>query len=295
MTETIRLYPEIGVYAWRSRFGGAWRAWVLARHLDKSGRGACEIAALHKLADDLGVNRRTFARWYEQAVSLGLLTPRRSGDGWAVILSTVKTCLTLDCPRVNRKVEIPLSALMGYGWKARVFAAFEAGFRGRPISRRKQEELTGIPSCTQRRYDGQAGTRRRPGYAVSDRPSDHLAGVVEHERRPGAFVIKTGKGQSRVAWHTPHSRTHPEATPAGRGCARKVSKKIRHLQSVGCSFFMERASSVQTIARVFYADQTGKAAERAARKLSQAAEHPRELYSLTLRGPAADFWSVTPC
>jgi len=172
--QDVSFYALMGVHAARrySRIGGGWRLYVLAKALDGHGReavGSIDLDDLRAFAQYLGVIPRTWRRWYRQAVQTGLFDPAQTkGGAWRLILpSAGKAAHYMGADDIGRKVEMSAADLLGKGWKANVWAAFEAA-RGLQISRDRLEQMTGVPTSTQRYRDNVAQVQRTANYAQSD-------------------------------------------------------------------------------------------------------------------------------
>jgi hypothetical protein len=73
--DTVSFYAELGVSAARrkSRVGGGWRLYVLAKALDRVGRGSISREDLRRYATSLGVSPRQWERWIAEARHFGLV------------------------------------------------------------------------------------------------------------------------------------------------------------------------------------------------------------------------------
>ena len=231
--QEVNFYALMGVHAAQrySRIGGGWRLYVLAKALDGHGHGREAVGSvqtddLREFALALGVIPRTYRRWYRQAVQAGLFDPVQSKSGaWRLILPCAgKAAHYMGADDIGRKVEMSAADLLGKGWKANVWAAFEAA-RGLQISRDRLEQMTGVPTSTQRYRDNQAGVQRTANYAQSDYKADHLPGLQELSDHKGLFVANNG----RVYWRLPDKRTTDAATDAGRGRGRKAQSELNTL------------------------------------------------------------------
>lgn len=297
--QSVKFWPLVGIAAARDNAGGAWRAWVLAKNLDKPGRGAIQLADLQALARALGIHPKTWRRWLSAARDLALIKDRARGDGWIVLASNPRAAVLLGCDHAGvRPVSIAAGDLTSEGWRARVFAAYEHTHNGRPISRVKQERLTGVPISTQRAYDNQAGVTRRPNYAVSQRAADQLAGELEFGEHAAPFVFRDRQGREVIAWRLPDSRISHAAESLQRGRSRKINKAIKqNAQRLNDSSIPGRVQSFDAggglSLRLFH--RTSKQAKSTERKLAHSDYRPPgEIYVHKSETRRVDLWRVLP-
>jgi hypothetical protein len=291
----VKIWPLVGISAWRHSNGGAWKVWILAKHLDRTGRGAVPLADLQALAADLGIHPKTWRRWLADARRLTLFRDL-ARPGWILLASHSMAAVVLGCDNVgNRAVEISSRYLFSTGWRSYVWAAYESTHGGRPISRKRQEALAGVPIGTQRRYDKDAGVERHHNYAVSIQSPDELAGIEEFGDRAGPFEFYDRRQHKVViGWHLPDSRTTTTAETARRGRSRKINKAIGRYNGL---FFMEQARSCfagETPAgKIFH--RTRAQAKATERKLARS-DHQGlvEIYLWSPEGKKAEIWRPLP-
>jgi hypothetical protein len=218
----MKIFPSLALAALKANSGGAWRVWEFARSIDRQGSGAIYEADLRNHCNELKVNGGTYKRWLKQAIDLGLFISVSRGR---LVLIGIKTaCLILECKRVDtRRVEIPNNKLVGKGWRAWIWAAYEMEFKGRPISRKTQYQLTGKHPETQRRYDNAAGVIRKANYAKGKLSADYLASIQEFDRRAAPFVM-----DGVVWWRLPDARFSKKIKLAGKGMSGKINKTLRY-------------------------------------------------------------------
>jgi len=180
----------MGIHSQDTKHAGAWRLWVLAATLDhtaecdhaygicKGGSGKIERATLEAAALSLGVKRSTFYTWLADARQAGIF--RGEGD-WLGIASQEKLAAILLCNSIDKsKAIIPLKLLFKPGWKSLVWAAYlkanhhkrigytnklEPVYKGKVVSGKTLEGLTGISPRTQRRY--KKFVRTQPNVAIT--------------------------------------------------------------------------------------------------------------------------------
>ena len=245
--EKVTYYLSMGLRAARrySGSGGAWRLYVLAKALDGHGRearGQIEAEQLRTFALDLGVNPRTYRRWYKRAISFGLLDPVQNKRGaWRLILpSAGKAAHYIGADDIGRKIEIEAGDLIGKGWKARINSGMAA--QGLQISRERQQKKYNVPASTQRYRDNQAGVTRTANYAILDKKytANCLPGLQEFSHHKGLFVANNG----RIYTRKPDTRTTDITTDAGKSRGRKAKAELRNLQDQehNGAFKMQRAN-----------------------------------------------------
>lgn len=185
----------MGIHSQDTKHAGAWRLHVLAATLDhtaecnhvmgicKGGSGRIARAQLQQAAESLGVKRSTFFTWLADARQWGIL----NGEGeYLYLASQEKLSQILLCNSIDEhKAIIPLKLLFRAGWKDIIFAAYlkanhhkkigydeklQAVYKGKVISAKTIEGLTGIPTRTQRRY--KRFIKTQPNIAITTIPGD---------------------------------------------------------------------------------------------------------------------------
>ena len=243
--QTVSFYAEMGVDAARrfSKNGGGWRLYVLAKKLDAKGLGMVKRDELEAFALALGVNVRTFQRWMKQARNNDLFIDMQSQSGeWLLRLpSAGRAAAALDIERLSRKVTMRAVDLIGKGWKARVWGAYEATFNGMPISREKMQKVINVPVSTQRYRDASAKVDRTPNYCKSAFTAGMLTGLKDYSKHKGIFLSKNGF----IYWRLPNSYQVDFAQRGGRGRAKKANKIIKSMQSINGLFQKQQALSFE--------------------------------------------------
>lgn len=236
--QTVTFYAEMGIEAARrfSRLGGGWRLYVIAKHIDQAGRGIIKRDDLQAFAYALGVTKPTFYRWMDQARRNDLFIDVQSQAGdWLLRLpSAGNAAVAMGCERITRKVSMPITALIGKGWKARVNGAMMATYNGKPIARETIQKTRNLAQSTQRYRDAAAGVRRvkcitelgqyepKTGKTIINR----LAAAKREGLYKGEF-IKDGKIYRRL----PNVYQFTLALRGGKGRARKANRIIRQQQN----------------------------------------------------------------
>jgi hypothetical protein len=148
--DTVSFYDRMGVHAARknSRVSHGWHAWVLGKRLDIEGSGRVRRDDLRVFANSIGVHPRTWERWINEARNNNLLMDIQKSDGewWFILPSPARAAKSMGCAHVgSRKVVMSAAALIGEGWRARVFSAWEDG---KQISREQIQKHLDIPVST---------------------------------------------------------------------------------------------------------------------------------------------------
>jgi len=303
--EYVNFYPLMAIAAARraSRVGGGWRLFVLAKALDRSGRGAVSRDELRRWTRDLGVSWVTWKRWLQEARTFGLLWDVQRRDGqWSLILPSAATAArAMKCETVGTcKVTMAADLLIGTGWKARVWAAYEATHNGRPVSREWMQKAVNVPVSTQRYRDACAGVTRQSNHAKLIHKADALPMLKDFGQHKGLYLRKDGYLGSRK----PDSRFTNLADRTGRGRARKANATLHRMERmIGLSLVRqalsdhvspEMAPTKSVCVRLFNFTPAQRAASE--KKLAQSdARTVREVYeqSHTARSGAV-VWNHCP-
>lgn len=240
--EYVSFYPVMAIQAARrnSRVGGGYRLYVLAKALDKEGRGTVSRDELRAFALSLGVSPRQWQRWMTEARNFDLFTDvqRKSGEWELILPSAGNAAYSMGCESVgSRKATMQACDLIGTGWKARVWAAYEVIFNGRPMSRERMQKAINVPVSTQRYRDAQAGVTRQENYAKLTAKADALPMLKEYGQHKGLYVRRDGFIGSRK----PDSRFSDIAFRAGKGRARKANATLHRNQRVDGLSLMRQA------------------------------------------------------
>ena len=271
---SVAFYSHMGIAAARrfSKLGGGWRLYVLAKALDPQGRGMIARDDLRDYALFLGVEVRTFERWMKQARYAGFFIDLQSrGGAWMLrMVNAGQAAAELQCETVGRKVTLPAAALIGNGWKARVWAAYEITHNGQPIARETMQKIVNVAVSTQRYRDVQAKVNRVKNFAKSDMrlKGNQLPGLKEESGRKNFFIDKDGF----INWRLPNSYIFTTALRGGKGRGRKANKTIRNIQSVDSLLLLQQALRQEEeynpdIVKLF--NQNPQQAKKAMKKLAK--------------------------
>jgi len=298
----VKFWPLMGMAAIKNKSGGAWRAWTLAKNLDKAGQGAIPLADLQAQAKELKIHPKSWKRWLKEARRLGLICDRARADGWLVLASYHKAAKILDCDNVGpRPANLPAADLIGKGWRAFIWDGYIACHGGRPVTRARMAKLTGVPVSTQREYGNIAKETRRHNYIVSELSADNLPGVLEYggvingRKRAAPFAYKIKKTQKFViAWRGPDSRESGAAESLQRGRTKKINKALRAKPNNSLSKEGRAVSyGVNQSLRLF--NRTIKQVKAGERKIARADlaadDRPTDLFLHEFESRCNDFWS----
>ena len=211
--ESVAFYSHMGIAAARrySKLGGGWRLYVMAKALDPQGLGMIARDDLRDYALFLGVEVRTYQRWMNQARNAGLfIDVQSSGGAWMLrMVNAGIAAAELNCETVGRKVTLPAAELIGNGWKARVWAAYEITHNGQPIARETMQKIVNVAVSTQRYRDVQAKTKRIKNFATSEIKVNYgqLRGMKDTSGRKNIFIDKDGN----LSWRLPNSYQYIKA------------------------------------------------------------------------------------
>ena len=173
--KSAAIWPLMGIHAQDTKHAGAWRLHVLASTLDHcdcghlygtcKSTGRIQRARLEAEALALGVKRSTFYSWLADARAAKILNGTRE---YLHITSQERVSVILFCNSIDEhKAIIPIKLLFKPGWKALVFAAYlksnhhklegytnklKPVYKGKVISAKTLDDLTGVQPRAQRRY-----------------------------------------------------------------------------------------------------------------------------------------------
>ena len=245
--ETVTFYSHMAVAAARrfSAGGGGWRLYVLAKALDPQGLGKIARDDLQNYALFLGVNIRTFQRWIIQARNNGLFYSdvQNSSGQWMIVMANPGIAgAALDSESVGRKASMAAAALIGKGWKARIWAAYDITHNGQPIARGRMLKLVNVAISTQRYRDAQAGVKRIRNYSKTNLRADMLPGLKDYSTRKGIFIDRDGF----INFRLPNSYQFTKALRGGKGRGRIANKIIRSIQDVNGLSQVQQALCLET-------------------------------------------------
>lgn len=282
---TLTVYSGIAFAAYKVQNGsGAWRAWAIARSLDKPGSGKVKRAELVSYLRWLGEPTRSVQRWLESAINLGLLQENNKGD--LHMVNPARAAMCFGAESIGKPATISAKALVCKGWKAHVWAAYLVTLSN-PISQARKEQLTGVSERTQRNWQKGIGWAEKNYVDHGVKPS-HVTGLRE-ERGLACFVGRGGHLIQRL----PDTRRVPmfQAMPGRRGRLRKMQKLLNQSSS------LEGRGADSEALKLFCT--TSKGVEQAKRQAVRADlppwEAPREVFLLNKTGKLANWWKAVSC
>ena len=223
----IKVFPEVIFLAIRhNRPVGAFKLWFIAKGFD-NGSGFIPAKDFRHYVNSLGVNDKTYYRWLDQAIELGLID--RVKDNKQVYRLTAwergKAIAGINGDLL-RAVNIPLKQFVAKGWLSILWAGFLKHFEGKPISRATLERLTGVPARTQLSYETKAQVRAKANYATYGLAPETIERALEFMPivyRPGHYVTQGGEYRRRL----PDTRIAPnEVSLANVGRLKRINQAL---------------------------------------------------------------------
>lgn len=249
-SDTVKLYPDIGLGMLRQEMTAPGRLWLMLRYLDIEGRGAIRIDIIIKtLTKKSSKLRLCGQRQLRKLLNDGEGVFWSRDEEWVWLYSAAKVAYALDVVRLTgRPVALPVTALVdGIGaFRAHLYAAFHSG-RSRntpygeqamPIARDTLAGLSGVGRSSQRAYEERAGIDVQANFAVGD-----LATKENQEKRAWAkgqalFELKDYRGQqgkkgkTYLAWQLPNSYSGQHRhRPWGR--QKRINRELKDLVMKG--------------------------------------------------------------
>jgi len=223
----IKVFPEVIYSAIRhNRPAGAFRLWFIAKHFD-NGSGFIPAKDFRRYVSSLGVNEKTYYRWLDQAITLGLM--RREG-GANPVYRLAAWESGANAAGVNnslsRAVNVPIAKFLAKGWLAILWAGYLKHFENKPVSRASLEKLTGIPARTQRAYEVKAGVRAKANYASYGQAPNNIDQALEFIPviyRDGHYATDKGEVRRRL----PDTRITPDdVSLANKGRIKRINQAL---------------------------------------------------------------------
>lgn len=242
--QDVSLYPVMAIQAARraSRVGGGYRLYVLAKVLDRQGLGNVSRDKLRRYALSLGVSPRQWQRWITEARNFDLVKDwqTKAGEWMLALPNPGAAAYSMGCESVGgRKATMSARDLIGPGWKARIWAAYEVTHNGRPVSRERMQKTVNVPVSTQRYRDAQAGVNRQQNHAKLKDKAGALSMYQDFGKHKGLYIRRDGYIGSRK----PDSRYWEFAFRAGKGRARKANATLHRMQRLDGLSLMRQAFS----------------------------------------------------
>ena len=176
--QTIVAHPSLLLAMLRHKVEAIGRIWLLARHLDQTGRGWLSVDDLRNaLTNKLAPLRCIGWRRLRQLLTTGQgQFWERDRFGRIFLYGTARVAQQLNVERMTgQAVMLPVSQLTQpiATVRAHFYASFHSGRQrdhaaGMPISRETLTELTALSARSQRTYDRQLEIEKRSNYAAFD-------------------------------------------------------------------------------------------------------------------------------
>jgi hypothetical protein len=228
---------------------------------------------------------------------MGLITPcsRKNGDLWLILLGQDIAAQKIGCTNVGRyPVRIPAHVLVENGWHSWIWISNIATHKGKPISRPKLREMTGVPESTQRKYEKSIPIEHRPNYIISDQTIDHLPIIREYLYSYAFSFWDNDNKRWVVARRGPDSRDSSKFVDClNRGRSKKINKKLN--QNRGLLNVEQAQSDDGLFIRLF--NETPKQLRETQRKLINegvSTEEVSAIFELIHKGKNAYFWREIP-
>jgi hypothetical protein len=217
----------LGAVLYKDGHFGAFKAWSVAKDLDKKGGGKAELKEITAFIIKQGISKKTARLWVKQALDLGYFR----GVSKARCKRTYfynqggEVARKLDLEDIGYKVEVRADKfLKRKGSRALVWAAYLLTTqKERPRSQRSRKRETGITTRMQRYYQSQVKPHKKANWLklgiCNQENAEHLARFSK-----GYYVIKRGQVYERK----PDTLTIKDfdIRRAGGRHARKRAKKV---------------------------------------------------------------------
>ena len=249
LPQTLVAQPSLLLGMLRNKVEAVGRIWLLARHLDQTGRGWLSVDELRATLTNKSATLRCVGwRRLRQLLAVGQgQFWERDRFGRIFLYGTARVAEQLDLERMTGKaVMLPVDQLTQSiaTVRAHFYASFHSGRQrdnaaGMPISRDTLTELTTLSARSQRTYDRQLTIEKRANYAeVNIDP--RLASWQ------GAIIFRQGDRWIRRLPNSYHA-THQTVTT-------KQRKRINQRLQKDLVKFGTQGNSCQRIQRVFFAN-----------------------------------------
>ncbi len=248
-TETVKLYPDIGLAMLRQEKATAGRLWLMYRFLDREG---CGVLRIDNITQSLTV--KSSAHYLCGKRQLRNLLRAGEGVYWTRdreqiwLRSAARVAVALGVVRLTGlPVALPLSALLsGIGaFRAHLYAAFHSGRAksearrsAMPIARDTLAGLSGVGRTSQRTYEARVGTQALANFAIGEAATE--GGQEERAWRQGQAVFtlqdydgqQGRQGKTYLAWQLPNSYTG-QHTLRPKGRQKRINRQLQDLVMKG--------------------------------------------------------------
>ncbi len=285
--QILRVHPALLTAILNHEQVAVGRIWLLARHLDRQGRGWLSIDDLRQHLTDKNAPLRVCGwRRLRQLLKEGEgVFWQRDAHHRLWLRSTVKLTLALDLERLaGTPVALPLTDLLqsiGHV-RAAFYASFHAGRNHQPISRQTLTDMTGVPERTQRAYDTRLHIDRVSNFSLTPITTDEKESYWKNGRALFKFEDKLGRqgpaGQTYWGQRLPNSYHAPYLQLDHNG-TKSVNRQLKHdLAKNGT-----QGNEFEKYPQLFHND--GKKAGRAYQSGS-------DVFFQTSKGTDQQFWSA---
>lgn len=231
---SVSVWPILSFRAYQAGYSHGYRLWILARAIDKLGSGKVMAGELRAAAKEVGLSTKDYNRYLRSAKKAEMLTSIQVKSKTQYLIKAVgKVAQSVNCFYIGpRKALLPLREIFARRWLSLMWSGWIATLLGRPISRDKMRELTGVSPRAQTIYNKERGITSIPHYAHDESKDPTKVAMLcdfprEQGGRPAAFIYKESKtGKEIVTWRLPDSRQSPHFED-GKGRTRKINRAIR--------------------------------------------------------------------
>jgi hypothetical protein len=263
---TVKVYPLMALAACLNNLSGGFRVWLLLKYIDDKS-GVLKFDVINAYLVSWGIPVRRWKRWMKDAQAHKLLTIKErtyQGNKEKIVLlrNTVKVAKQLGLKSVgNQPVSIPINLLLERDFAAIAWEGFLVGLGNRTISREALRKISGVPECSQRRYEAERNIHPRKNYVLLSNSLDHLSWIKEFQI-PHAIPLRVG-GQVWIAYQFVNTYlvSEREIKTLPRGRTKRINKELK----ANC----EEVAAERTYVRVIHhTPKTLKSALNRVKKLS---------------------------
>ncbi|MGB1252388.1 MAG: hypothetical protein ACPG8W_17350 [Candidatus Promineifilaceae bacterium] len=227
---SIYVYPTILQSMLQAGLASAGRVWLLAKYLDKTGKGWVAVDELKQALTGRSAEMKICGwRRLRQLLQLGKQTLwERDKFGRIWLYGTKRVASNLDIDRLNgRAVDLPLESLTGSiaQTKAAFYASFHAGRSDAPISRATVRRLTRVSERAQQNYDHLANVKRQTNFCLDAPLHAKDPHELAYRHRNAAFTFIDYKGNFGPEGQKYHAHQLPNSYTAAYESKRSRQQK----------------------------------------------------------------------
>lgn len=249
----FRAYPAINVAATEQKRIAELRVWYAARFIHNQAGMTVGNIGVDELESAICDKESLY--YFFSKRRLQTILKKGQGEFWEVnndrvyFKNPAKIAYLLNTNLYGFRLDIPFLLLTTHSTaRAAFYRSYEDGRRNNdPLSRQRQEEVSGVPSRTQRHYDAQLGAKEIENFLVAHldgKPAEYNKYNLERVRlalgddRPlYSWTDKKGKlgvtGKKYIKYPIASNRTRTFKKSSGPGALRKWKKKLTHLIKLG--------------------------------------------------------------